>query len=186
MFKKVDKLIETNIPTLICGWAKVKEMYPNQKITNKKISDTIFWTFSEKEKRTENSNDIQNFKKYCVDVLDSKYNYFFLNPFELTLTNLKNLINRINGVKEDRICYYDEKHFFIMVENYIFGINMDFLFNSRITQNKIKKWLKTKNFKIFEDSVIFNKEEIRNKKYLIPIFGKDNYEEQLIIGYIFE
>ena len=50
MIKKIDNLIETDKPTIIVGWNKVKELYPKQKITNKKISDSLFWTFTEKEK----------------------------------------------------------------------------------------------------------------------------------------
>lgn len=186
MFVKVDKLIETDLPILISGWTKVKELYPKQKITNKKISNNIFWTFSEKEKRTENLNDIINFKKHCIDTLNSKYKYYFLNPFDIKFSHLKNLIDRINKTSGEKICFFDGKHFFVLIENYIFGINIDFLEYTKISSKKIKNWLKLKNFKIFEDSDIFNIEDISNKKYLIPIFKTKDYEEQLVIGYIFE
>lgn len=186
MFKNVDNIENIDLPTLIVGWNKVKKLYPKQKITNKKINDIIFWTFSEKEKRTENINDTQKFKKYCIDKIDSKYKYYFLNPFELTFGNIKNLISRIDKSNSEKVYHFDRKHFFFLVENYIFGINMDFMTNCKITENKLKKWLKSKNFKIIEDSSIFNIEEINNKKYLIPILGKKEHEEQSIIGYIFE
>lgn len=186
MFVKIDKFIETDLPILINGWSKVKELYPKQKITNKKISDTIFWTFSEKEKRNENLNDTTNFKKRCVDFLDSKYKYYFLNPFDLKFKNLKNLINKINHTNSEKVCFIDGKDYFILIENHIFGLNTDFLEYTKIGPKKVENWLKVKNFKIFKDSDIFNIEDISNKKYLIPIFKTKNYEEQLVIGYIFE
>ena len=73
-----------------------------------------------------------------------------------------------------------------MVDDYIFGLNLEFLDYTKITENKLKKWLKLKKFEIIENSKIFNKEEMNNKKYLIPILGKNRHEEQFIIGYIFE
>lgn len=186
MFKKIDAIVDTDLPILINGWVNVKKLYPKQKITNKKIAYNIFWTFSEKEKRTENLNDTQNFKNYCINYLESKYNYYFLNPFELSISNIKTLISKINRIKEDKFYYSENNHLFFLLENYIFGINMDFMFNCKINEKRIKKWLISKNFKIIEDSSIFNKEEFNNKKYLIPILGKEGYEEQFIIGYIFE
>lgn len=186
MLKNVDNISYTDKPLLITGWSKVKTLYPNQKINNKQISDNIFWTFSEREKRTENENDIKKFKKYCIDYINSKYKYYFLNPFELSFWNIKKLISKINDVKDNKYYHFDGKHFFILIENYIFGINLDFLSYGKISANKVKKWLKLKNFEIIEDSPIFNIEEINNKKHLIPILGKDKYEKQLIIGYIFE
>lgn len=186
MLVKIDQIIDIDKPILITGWNKVKELYPNQKITKKQISDKIFWTFSEKEKRTENNKDIENFKKFCFKEIENKYNYYFLNPFELNYTKIKRLINKINIFNEDKFYHFDGKHFFILVDDYIFGLNLEFLDYTKITENKLKKWLKLKKFEIIENSKIFNKEEMNNKKYLIPILGKNRHEEQFIIGYIFE
>lgn len=186
MLMKIDKIIETDIPTLISGWAKVKELYPNQKITNKEITDKLFWTFSEKEKRTENGKDIENFKKYCINRINSKYKYYFINPFNITINKVKKLIFIINQLEKDKFYYFDGKHFFILVDDCIFGVNFDFLFNSRITTDRLEKWLKNKKFEIIKNFKIFNIEELKNKKHLIPILGKEEYEKQFIIGYIFE
>lgn len=186
MLGKIDTLEGVDKPVIICGWGKVKKLYPKQKITNKQISDNIFWTFSEKEKRNEHDGDIEKFKKFCISNIESNYKYHFLNPFELSYWTVKKLINRINLIKTDKFYYFDDKHFFISIENYIFGVNIEFLSYTNITPEKLKKWLNFKNFKIIHNSTIFNIEEMNNKKHLTPIFREENYEEQLIIGYIFE
>jgi len=186
MIEKISEILDTDKPILICGWNKVKKLYPNQKITNKRISDNIFWTFSEKEKRTENSNDIENFKKYCIEDIDRKYKYYFLNPFELDFPKFRKIITKINSLVGDRYCFFDGKHFFILTENVILGVNLDFFVTNKKIKERIINWLKLKNFNIFEDSSIFNIKEVENKKYLMPVLLKEKYEKQLIIGYIFE
>lgn len=186
MLGKIDTLEGIDKPVIISGWSKVKKLYPKQKITNKQIYDNIFWTFSEKEKRNEHEGDMVKFKKFCVSYLESKYRYHFLNPFELSFWNVKKLINRINFVEGDKFYYLDDKHLFISIESYIFGINIEFLKYTKIKVDKLKKWLNVKNFKIIQNSKIFNIEEMNNKKHLTPILGKEEYEKQFIIGYIFE
>ena len=186
MITKVDKFIETDKPILICGWDKVKMLYPKQKITNKIISDNVFWTFSEKEKRTENSKDVENFRKHCINEFDSDYTYYFINPFDLNFNKLKKIITKINNIIDNKICYSDGKHLFILTDTVILGLNKDFFLTNINVLNRIIKWLKVKNFNIFKDSSIFNIKGIENKGYLIPALIKEKYEEQLIIGYIFE
>ena len=186
MLKKIDTIIETDKPIIITGWGNIKKLYPNQKITNKQISDKIFWTFSEKEKRTENNKDIENFKKFCINDLEKNYKYYFLNPFDITYSRLKRLINKINKTSEGKFYHFDGKHFFILIDGNIFGVNLDFIRYGKISEKKVKNWLKIKNFEIIEDFGIFNNEYFNNKKYLIPILGKERHEEQLIIGYVFE
>lgn len=186
MIGKIDKIVDTDKPILITGWTKVKGLYPKQKITNKKITESIFWTFSQKEKRTENETDLKKFKEFCIKNFEKKYKYYFLNPFELTYWNIKKFINRVNYIENGKFFYFDGKHIFILIENFIFGINLDFLSLTNVSENKLIEWLKSKKFEIIENFEIFNKEEITNKKYLIPALVKENYEKQLIIGYIFE
>ena len=57
---------EIIVPTLILGWNKVKEMYPEQSILSGKISDNLFWTFSLTEKEEKNKSDIKSFLEYSI------------------------------------------------------------------------------------------------------------------------
>lgn len=188
MISKVNELINTDLPILIVGWDKVKTLFPNQKITNKRISDNILWTFKEKEKKTDNEIDLVKFNDFCVKIYENKYKYFFLNPFEITFTQLKKLINKINP-ESLSFFYYDEQELFFLVENVIFGINFDFIKYTTVKKEKLINWFLSKNFKFVENSLIFNIKNniLVNKKYLFPsIMENFNYEKKFIIGYILE
>ena len=62
----IDPNSEIIVPTLILGWNKVKEMYPEQSILSGKISDNLFWTFSLTEKEEKNKSDIKSFLEYSI------------------------------------------------------------------------------------------------------------------------
>ena len=71
----------------------------------------------------------------------------------------------------------------------IFGLNVNFLELTTLTENKIKTWLKSKEFEIFDKKQIFNIEEINinHNTHLIPPIQRENtYEKEFIIGYILE
>ncbi len=57
---------EVSVPTLILGWSKVKEMFPEQSILSSKIKDNLFWTFSLNEKEEKNKSDIKSFLEYSI------------------------------------------------------------------------------------------------------------------------
>ena len=48
--ESAEQTLSCNVPTLIIGWSKVKELYPEQSILSSKISENLFWTFSLTEK----------------------------------------------------------------------------------------------------------------------------------------
>lgn len=186
MIKKIEKLIETDKPILIDGWAKTKEMFPNQKITNKVVIDNIFWTFSEKEKRSENIVDIEKFEKNCLDKFESKYKYYFINPLDTKYSIIKKIIGKINNI-EGQYYYFDGRHYFILIDNLIIGIDTDFLKLTNIKKDKISDWLKSKKFVLFTDNDIFNIKSLNIKNYLLPAIKKEiEYEKEFIIGYIFK
>lgn len=71
--------IDNSLPTLIIGWEEVKKLFPNQNILDYKISDTISWTFSKREKRHQYEKDINNFITSVVSNLKISINYKFFN-----------------------------------------------------------------------------------------------------------
>jgi hypothetical protein len=55
-----------NIPTLIIGWNKVKELFPEQSIAESKISDNLFWTYSLSEDEIKLKSDINSFLEFSI------------------------------------------------------------------------------------------------------------------------
>lgn len=188
MLKKISKVENLDKPLLISGWGRVKKLYPEQRIINKQITDTVFWTFSEKEKGSEHKRDVEAFKKMCFEVFENQYKFFFLNPFETKYSQIKRIISKIKEIGKGTF-FYDGKHFFIYIDNVILTINIDFLNLIKISDKRITKWLENNNFKLFQNTDIFNIEQINlnNKEYLIlPIAQKIEYEKEFIVGYILE
>lgn len=195
MIENTDKLMaDVDVPTLIVGWRKVKELFPEQRISNKIINDKTFWTFSEKERKSEYLTDIQWFNRKCVEYLDKKYVYHFINNFDLTLTNFKSFLTRLSE-NTTKILQITDKEIFILMDNrLIAGLNIEFLKKRNITIDKIKKYLTNREYKIienydfFSENSIFNiKDTFKSKLYLTPVIkNRLDYEKKFIIGYIFK
>ena len=183
---KIDDFLNKNAFLLIVGWNKVKKLYPNQKITEKQISENISWTFSEKEKRGEYERDIIEFNKKCIDNFGARYKYYFINPFELKYSTTKKIIKKITDSK-DKIGYFNNRHFFILVDDVVLAIDIEFTKIINLSDNKINLWLKSKKVKFIENFDILNIDEhLINKEYLIPPIQKekDIYDKEFTIGYI--
>jgi hypothetical protein len=73
------KNVDTSIPTLIIGWGEVKKIFPEQNILNTKITDTISWTFSKREKRYRYEIDLDLFIKDIIKKINDDANYKFFN-----------------------------------------------------------------------------------------------------------
>ena len=43
--------IDASLPTLIIGWEKAKEIFPDASILDWKINDKWFWTFGKRKRR---------------------------------------------------------------------------------------------------------------------------------------
>lgn len=89
--------VDTNIPTLIIGWSEVKKIFPNQNILNNKITDTISWTFSKREKRYKYEMDLSNFIKSIIVKINDSINYKFFNYILSTQEKQKSFLNYVNS-----------------------------------------------------------------------------------------
>lgn len=90
----------SDIPTLVIGWEYTKKMYNNVNILDWKISDNIFWTFGNREKRQRYEETIIKFKEYAINKFVKSIKYKFismlsndgLNILLDILKNYKNII----------------------------------------------------------------------------------------------
>ena len=189
MIKHINQFIKTDNPILIVGWSEIKKLYPNQKITNKQINHNLWWTFSEKEKKVDYDKDIVKFYDLCINEFDSKFTYWFLNPFELYFSDIRRLIFKINNSRNKLLVYENDKHLFLLIDDIVIGLNMDFFNLTTISLDSIKCWLNSKNFEFIENFELFNiKNNIINKDYLIPCLVSQQNEDdkQCIIGYVYQ
>ena len=58
-----NSIKEDGIPTLIVGWSNVKILFPTQRISKRKISDSISWVYSISEDKSNTMSDTKTFVK---------------------------------------------------------------------------------------------------------------------------
>jgi len=169
--KSIDDIDKT-IPTLIVGWKKVNEYFPNVKILEWKINKITYWTFGRREKGERYVSDLEKFQKLCINNLYNSIKYEFFNV----------LIKE----KEDKQLFFNilknkENNKFIYIENNMlyFYNNTDVVYGISLTDieyegGDIKKFLsilyKNPTITIIKSTDIdYNVRMIlNNRTYLVP------------------
>lgn len=109
LIESIDSNDEVGVPTLILGWNKVKEMYPEQSILSSKIKDNLFWTFSLNEKEEKNKSDIKSFLEYSIKRFFHKksISYDSIIDGELREFLLKNINKKVRSFIyfHKNVCY---------------------------------------------------------------------------------
>lgn len=147
--------VDLQIPTLIIGWANVKELYPNADILNKRISENVFWTYSNREKRQEYEPDLAKFIKNAFDRLETSVKYTFFNVLTSSLSRNKSLLKYINS-NIPKVIYVSDKHTYIYDGKQVIGISLSDLEFYGINREKVLNVMKRnkKNHMIYNDSFL--------------------------------
>lgn len=147
--------VDLTIPTLIIGWAMVKEIYPNADILNKQISETIYWTYSNREKRQEYEPDLAKFIKNAFSRLETSIKYTFFNVLTNPLSRNKCLLKYINS-PITKIVYITDKHIFIYDSKQVTGVSLSDLEFYGFERERIIDILKRNSYNrlVFSDSFL--------------------------------
>ena len=147
--------VDLTIPTLIIGWAMVKEIYPNADILNKQISETVYWTYSNREKRQEYEPDLAKFIKNAFSRLETSIKYTFFNVLTNPLSRNKCLLKYINS-PITKIVYITDKHIFIYDGKQVTGVSLSDLEFYGFERERIIDILKRNSYNrlVFSDSFL--------------------------------
>ena len=147
--------VDLTIPTLIIGWAMVKEIYPNADILNKQISETVYWTYSNREKRQEYEPDLAKFIKNAFSRLETSIKYTFFNVLTNPLSRNKCLLKYINS-PITKIVYITDKHIFIYDSKQVTGVSLSDLEFYGFERERIINILKRNSYNrlVFSDSFL--------------------------------
>ena len=147
--------VDLTIPTLIIGWAMVKEIYPNADILNKQISETVYWTYSNREKRREYEPDLAKFIKNAFSRLETSIKYTFFNVLTNPLSRNKCLLKYINS-PITKIVYITDKHIFIYDSKQVTGVSLSDLEFYGFERERIIDILKRNSYNrlVFSDSFL--------------------------------
>lgn len=162
---------DLTVPTLIIGWANVKEIYPDVNILEKQITSTVSWTYSNREKRQDYEPDLANFIRKSFERLSTDIPYTFYNVLTNTLTRNKDLLKYINSDTIKTI-YVEEKNLYIYNGNMVLGVSLSDLEFCGIKKEKIINKLKRNKFNklVFNDTFLGwkIKRAIGDNKKIIP------------------
>ena len=147
--------VDLTIPTLIIGWAMVKEIYPNADILNKQKSETVYWTYSNREKRQEYEPDLAKFIKNAFSRLETSIKYTFFNVLTNPLSRNKCLLKYINS-PITKIVYITDKHIFIYDSKQVTGVSLSDLEFYGFERERVIDILKRNSYNrlVFSDSFL--------------------------------
>jgi hypothetical protein len=133
----------------------VKEIYPNADILNKQISETVYWTYSNREKRQEYEPDLAKFIKNAFSRLETSIKYTFFNVLTNPLSRNKCLLKYINS-PITKIVYITDKHIFIYDSKQVTGVSLSDLEFYGFERERIIDILKRNSYNrlVFSDSFL--------------------------------
>lgn len=178
--------IDTSLPTLIIGWALVKDIFPEQNILCSKISDNTYWTFSKREKRFQYEMDILKFTNYVIQELEKKVNYHFFNYILADKERCEKFIDYVNC--GNCSVYYNSRFVYIYCSSNLItiGVSLKDIIYIGISPNDFIKSLNKNNNNIIcnnlsfidENSFSLIKENIKAVAYLNYLKNSDIYKEK--------
>ncbi len=166
--------IDDTLPTLIIGWDTTKKLFNGEvSILHKQIKNKLFWTFSNKERKSEYETDLDSFTSLCYNSFGENIPYVYL---DLLYNNKKinyRIIKKILSLEKPFTYITPTDMIYIYGENIIFGIDLNIveLFDGK-KEKVINKIIHLENNTLI-DSKIFNKckdliYKIKNKNRYIP------------------
>lgn len=171
--------VNLQIPTLIIGWENVKRFYPQVDILNKKITDTISWTYSNREKRQEYEPDLNKFIRDLFVNLGITVKYTFFNVLTSKLKRIKDFIKYIQS-DLPKVIYVTNKNVYIYNGEQITGFSISDLEYYGIKKEKVINLLKRNinNRLFFNDNFLTwkIKKTIGDNDKIIPFLYSLKYD----------
>jgi hypothetical protein len=178
--------VDVSIPTLIVGWDIVKEIFPEQSILDNRITDTISWTFSKREKRYKYEQDLELFIDSVIKQVNEKVNYKFFNFILSNEERRNDFISYVNN--GGCSIYYNSRFLYVYNPNAstTIGVSLNDLFYIGInTKDFILSLNKNNNNIVCEglkcidnESFLLIKDNVKVIAYLNYLKNSDIYIEK--------
>lgn len=169
--------VDLSLPTLIIGWSKVKELYPEQNILDYIINKNICWTFSKREKRYQHDIDIEKFYNKVINNLSNVINYRFYNYILSSAETRNNFISYVN--KGSCSIYYNSRMLYIYnhLDSVTLGLSLNDLQYIGINPKEFISQLNVNN----NNLIINNLDFIDEKSFFLL---KDNVKIAPFLNYL--
>ena len=176
--------IDDRVPTLIIGWDFSKRIFSDTKLSilDKKINKNISWTFTKKEKRIDYEKDLESFIKYCLNSINNRINYQYINILTADYKIIKNLIKKVTSTEISYIYVCKNAFIYIYSNGNVIGIDFNSIDYLYIDRKKIYKILYGRGNKIFFNNSFLPSginENIENRQRIIPYLYEIQNGKQL-------
>lgn len=85
------------IPTLIVGWVKTKQEYPNASIIEWEIADNVYWTYGKYEKRDKYEANVKKFQDLAFKKFIESLEYVFYDVLLTESTKFSSFITSLSS-----------------------------------------------------------------------------------------
>lgn len=148
--------LNIEIPTLVIGIDNIEKLNIKFSYIDRKINETLFWTFSKKEKRTLFEEDLFYFLEYCYNNIKKSKEYVFIDLITNDKSYLIKIFDTINN-SSNIVSYLHDDMLYILINDNILGFNTNQLKFMKKNINKfltnIRKW----------STIFLTKDEIYSK-----------------------
>ena len=173
IFNKVSSYndIDASLPTLVVGIELARSIIPNFSILHRGDGD-LFWTFTKRERRSDNADDLSKFKRLCVRRYADTFRYDYVNFTCYPYSRMKKFINYINS-DDNKMCFVtkDSRFIFIYSNRYkvVWGLSLSLCDYINVDRKKVLQKLRNNPNNHFVNGVSFADPDIRN------IIGDDTH-----------
>jgi len=119
----LDKIIEDK-PTLVIGLDNAKKINIPLDFLDRKINNSLYWTFSKKEKRLFFEEDLYFFQKEVYNQLKEKNVYTFIDFILDPKESINDFLNYVKN-KKNIITYKNKNMLYLLFDFTIFGVDLE-------------------------------------------------------------
>ena len=173
LFNVVDNInnIDKSLPTLIIGWEKAKEIFPEACILEWQINEKWFWTFGKRKRRNRFIEDTLRFKEMLINELIKELDYEFMDILTMTTDEKKLFMNLLKDNKKKSVVLKDNMVFILYDNNKVYGVSLnDIKYKGNNTKIFIKQLYNNPSVEMLTNIDIPHSiySKVRNAYYILP------------------
>lgn len=117
--------LEPEIPTLIIGWDKTKELYPDASIIEWKVTDNVYWTYGKYERRDKFETNVAKFQDLAFKKFVESIGYVF---YDVMASGPGKFSSFIMSIKDETVktiyVSYDMMYIYYEGKNKVIGLSL--------------------------------------------------------------
>ena len=158
------------IPTLIVGYKNAKKLFSNFNITDWKIKDNLYWTFSKRERRSNYIADLERFYDITSKFLSSCCEYEYIDMISGSAEKKHHITEIFSDTAHKKIIYDTETMCYIYYphDRKVYGVAKDVIKFIGYDENIIKNKADGKHSFIADDE-IYKLSWPTVQKFMVPL-----------------